>query len=858
MDLFRSEEVHLMQLMIPSEVAHDTIVALGEVGMLQFKDLNPEKPAFQRTYAGQIKRCDEMARQIRFFQSELEKREIPVARRGADPPTPDLDALESQLAGLETELTQLNANTDRLDRSYNELQELQLVLETAGTFFEDAHSNALQVRDEHALTAEGGQLDMGAPLLESASFTEPAGIQLGFLAGTIQLEKLAAFERLLFRATRGNMYLKHGEVGTVADPISGEGQEKSVFTVFFAGERARSKIAKICEAFSANRYPFPEDTARRRAMAAEVGARLRELHATLEAGTRARGAVLSSLAQRLDAWGVQVRREKGVYHTLNKLSVDVTRKVLVAEAWVPVASRPRVHDALRAAAAAAHSPVGTVFQPVVTYDPPPTFFRTSKITAAFQELVDAYGIARYREANPAVFTIVTFPFLFAVMFGDVGHGLLMLAFAVWLVASERRLGAQSLNEILAMFFQGRYIILAMAAFSIYTGLLYNEFFSMVTTLFGASRWACAEDAAITDPVAMQMDHTLCPSAFNSGLAMPRPGAPYPVGVDPAWHGTRTELPYLNSLKMKMSIVLGIAQMNGGILLSFLNQRYFSDSLSTWCEFVPQVIFLNSLFGYLVVLILAKWASGVTTDLYHVMIYMFLQPGNVDCSGQCPENHMYRGQAFVQVVLVLAALIAVPWMLLPKPLILRKRSQRRQSRDASYGLLAPEDNDFSYARFSDDDPSVAGGAELGLEAGQQQGGHAVPAGHGASHGSEEFDFGEVMVHQAIHAIEFVLGSVSNTASYLRLWALSLAHSQLSAVFYDRVLMAAIKSGNPIAIVIGFYVFLVATISVLMLMESLSAFLHALRLHWVEFQSKHYFGDGYKFAPFSFAEIDKVEE
>lgn len=46
------------QLMIPSEVAHDTIVALGEVGMLQFKDLNPEKPAFQRTYAGQVNHKD--------------------------------------------------------------------------------------------------------------------------------------------------------------------------------------------------------------------------------------------------------------------------------------------------------------------------------------------------------------------------------------------------------------------------------------------------------------------------------------------------------------------------------------------------------------------------------------------------------------------------------------------------------------------------------------------------------------------------------------------------------------------------------------------------------------------------------
>lgn len=807
MDLFRSEPMQLVQLIMPIESSHLTVSYLGDLGLLQFKDLNAEKSPFQRTYASQIKKCGEMARKLRFFKEQMLKAGLSLSGKPMTRADIDVDDLEVKLGELEAELVEMNANGEKLQRAYSELLEYKLVLQKASEFFYSAQSHATAQQREIE-SRQVGEESIDTPLLDQEMSVDTSKqVKLGFLTGLVPREKSMAFERILFRATRGNVFLKQAVVeDPVTDPVSGEKTEKNVFVVFYSGERAKNKILKICEAFGANRYPFTEDLGKQAQMVTEVSGRLSEIKITIDAGLVHRGNLLQTIAEQFEQWNNLVRKEKSVYHTLNMLSIDVTKKCLVAEGWSPIFATKQIQDALQRATFDSNSQVGAIFQVLHTKELPPTYFRTNKFTTAYQEIVDAYGVAKYQEANPAVYTVVTFPFLFAVMFGDWGHGICILLATLILIVREKKLSSQKLGDITEMAFGGRYVIFMMALFSIYTGLIYNEFFSVPFELFGRSAYVCRDFS--------------CRDATTAGLI--KEGPTYPFGVDPVWHGSRSELPFLNSLKMKMSILLGVAQMNLGIFISYFNAKFFRNSVNIWFQFVPQLIFLNSLFGYLSLLIIVKWCTGSKADLYHVMIYMFLSP-----TDELGENQLFPHQKTIQLVLLLLALVAVPWMLLPKPFILKKQHENRHQGE-SYTLLESTEESLQIEPSHD------------------------------SHGHGEFEFSEVFVHQLIHTIEFVLGAVSNTASYLRLWALSLAHSELSTVFYEKVLLLAWGYNNVFILIIGIIVFICATIGVLLVMETLSAFLHALRLHWVEFQNKFYEGDGYKFYPFAFSLISDEEE
>jgi V-type H+-transporting ATPase subunit a len=74
-----------------------------------------------------------------------------------------------------------------------------------------------------------------------------------------------------------------------------------------------------------------------------------------------------------------------------------------------------------------------------------------------------------------------------------------------------------------------------------------------------------------------------------------------------------------------------------------------------------------------------------------------------------------------------------------------------------------------------------------------------------------------------------------------------------VFFDKAIVQTIEMGNPLIVVLGFFVFANITVGVLMCMDAMECFLHALRLHWVEFMNKFYTGEGNKFAPMSFTHV-----
>ena len=118
---------------------------------------------------------------------------------------------------------------------------------------------------------------------------------------------------------------------------------------------------------------------------------------------------------------------------------------------------------------------------------PPTYIITNEFTFSFQVIVDLFDIPKYKEMNPALFTCVSFPFLFGVMFGDICHGSVLTLLGITLCIMRRRSGVVDLatdSSLTGQLFRARHLILLMGLFSTYCGFLYNDFASIPLSVFG--------------------------------------------------------------------------------------------------------------------------------------------------------------------------------------------------------------------------------------------------------------------------------------------------------------------------------------------------------------------------------------
>ena len=631
-------------------------------------------------------------------------------------------------------------------------------------------------------------------------------LSLDYFAGTIDSDSVYQIQKSLFRITRGNAYVTYNTIGN------------GRCCVFIAVQSTESggikeKINRICQSMSFSMITVPNDT-NELAMTLELNKiDLLELKNVMFKTKEILFDLISKfigddkIAPYTRIYELKTLLLKQFCLLTNMNYLNYGKTFTTGCFWMPDVKKTEFNNAIEQLRK--NESECRVRYEEINYKElnkkPPTSFRTKGFFDSFQLIVDTYGIARYKEGNPGLFTAVTFPFLFGCMFGDIGHGLGLLIFSILIFAKPEWFSRQ--------FIAVKYIFLLMGLFAFWCGWVYNDFFAI--------------------PM-LAMNSCYTPDG-KGGIHRVTPDCVYPIGIDYAWSQSKNDIPFINSFKMKISIVYGVIQMLGGILIKGSNELYFGNMIEFYTEFIPQMLFMICTFGYMSFCIIIKWLTDFSADTSKapMIIGVFI---NLVGDVTDPLYGTAQLQQTVQQTLVLITLLCVPIMLLGKPIIgiIKKNRNRhdQKHRQSEHGHHDELVSLMSHEQFQDN--RIQKEEEV------------------------HEDLSEIFIHQGIETIEFVLGSVSNTASYLRIWALSLAHSQLAKVFLEMLFKGSILGENsvwhdiPMAVIM-FTMFILVTIAVLMLMDLLECFLHTLRLHWVEFQSKFYKGDGLKFTPFSFADF-----
>ncbi|AFN83796.1 V-type ATP synthase [Encephalitozoon romaleae SJ-2008] len=403
-------------------------------------------------------------------------------------------------------------------------------------------------------------------------------VQFDFMTGIVEKGKKLLIRKVLHQALRRNLVIRTKDV---------EDGTKAVFIVFAHGSEALEKVKDIFSSLGGRILDHKKFRECKRGLL-ELSATISQMQQIEDHNDEAIRKEQEKIRHLANTWRYYLNKEMKIYQALNKLSFDFDRDCLVGEAWIlgeEIGKLKRINEI---------KGDGTslfAFEITESEEMPPTYFKTNEFTEPFQILTNTYAVPSYGEINPAIFTLFTFPMLFGCMFGDVFHGLLLLCLSVYLIRNSKRF--KNCSETLQMIVSGKYIILTFSIGAMFFGLLYSDFGSLAIPLFTSSR-----DSNRT----------------------------YPFGVDHMWHHSKNEMVFLNSMKMKMSIIIGFLHMSLGVVISFLNAMYFNEPVEIYGVLIPQTIVFCSFVGYMVFLIIYKWlVTSNYPSIIGVLVNMFTNP-----------------------------------------------------------------------------------------------------------------------------------------------------------------------------------------------------------------------------------------
>ena len=269
--LLRSEPMTLIQIIEQNGAARDVINTLGDLGTVQFRDLNQNMQAYKRSFADEVKRCDEMSRRLGFILQQVLSAGLAPQERLVTAALVPLADLDGNLKQTHEELQELKRSEVEVLRSLNAFKEHTHVLKMGGAFSRrgGGSSQPPTPRDEPSTSMsfleEGmplGPLSLKAPLKGGMGGGGTGGggkgggddAMLNCVTGTIPRARAGAFVRAVHRVTRGNCMATDAPIDELLlddDKRDPQPTAKNFFMVFTQGHVLLAKLTKLCVHFGA-------------------------------------------------------------------------------------------------------------------------------------------------------------------------------------------------------------------------------------------------------------------------------------------------------------------------------------------------------------------------------------------------------------------------------------------------------------------------------------------------------------------------------------------------------------------------------------------------------------------------------